>query len=151
MALAATDVAYTDLEDMLREIEARLRRAPDLGVELGAGLSNPTTMPNPRAAVSAFVRREFTRNLGETRNKDQSRVEDTVTVELLVRVNPKDQLASRKVAHDLEDSVRNRLTDLTFQRKWNAAHLDTREQVRGEWLSVFLRFLFKRFETVGRG
>ncbi len=146
-------MATTSLRTAIEAIEAHLDAAPPLGILRGDPLSGPSTMPSQRGATGYFVRRELTRNLAaETRNQDVSRVQDLLIVELQTRVSPKDQNTSRGTLYDLEDSVRNRVTQLDFNRRWNLVHIDTREELRpGEWLKVFIRFSLKRFEIVGAG
>lgn len=140
------------IREAVEAVEAQLQAAPDLGLTLGIGLGSPTTMPQQRGALAMFVRRELTRNLNEVRNQDTSRVEDHIVVELQARVQPKDQRTTRGALYDAEAAVLNRVTELTFQRRWNLVHIDTREVVRnGEWLAITVRFSLKRFEEVGQG
>ncbi len=145
--------ADTSLKAAITAIEAHLQAPPDIGARLLDILTGPGTYPNQRGARSYLVRRELTRNLDESRNQDQSRVEDLIIVEIQARINPKNQRAARNDAYDLADVIRNRITGLGFERRWNLTHLDTREVVRlpGEWFTVLVRFTLKRFETVGSG
>lgn len=145
--------ATTTIRELIEGIEAQIAAIPDLGVFLFDGLAAPETMPQHRGALGVSVRRELTRNLNETRNQDVSRVEDLVVVTIQRRVAPKDQKTARGEAYDLEDAILNRVTSLAFERRWNATHLDTRENLApsGEWFRIFLRFSLKRFEPVGAG
>lgn len=144
--------ATTTLREAVEAIEAALDAAPSLGVRRSDPLSGTATMTAQRGATGYFVRREITRNLDETRNADVSRVQDLLIVELQTRIGPKAQTVSRGDLYDRSDTVRNRITDLDFNRKWNLIHVDTREELRpGEWFKLLLRFSLKRFEIVGAG
>ena len=143
----------TTLRTAIEAIEEHLLDdLPDLELLQGDPLSGPMTAPQQRGAVGFFVRRELTRNLGETRNQDTARVEDVIVVELQTRIVPKSQLAVRGALYDRESQVINRVTELAFRRQWNLTLLDARDQVRGgEWLAVLIRFSLKRYLEVGAG
>ncbi|MHA1570595.1 MAG: hypothetical protein ACTSWM_02140 [Alphaproteobacteria bacterium] len=143
----------TTLRTAIEAIEAHVRDdLPDLAILQGDPLTGPATLPQQRGAVGFFVRRELTRNLGELRNQDRARVEDLIVVELQKRISPKDQLTARGEVWDKEQQVINRITELTFNRRWNLTYADTRDLVRnGEWFAVIIRFSLKRFVQVGAG
>lgn len=146
-------MSTTTLKTAIEAIEAHIRDdLPDLAIVQGDPLTGPATLPQQRGAVGFFVRRELTRNLGETRNQDNSRVEDLVVVELQKRVAPKDQLTARGEVWDKEQQVIDRVTELAWNRKWNLTYQDTRDIIRnGEWFAVIIRFSLKRFLRVGAG
>ncbi len=146
-------MANTTLRTAIEAIEAHIRDdLPDLELLQGDPLTGPATMPQQRGAVGFFVRRELTRNLGETRNQDTSRVEDLIVVELQKRINPKAQITARGEIYDKEQDVINRVTELSWNRRWNLTLVDSRELIRnGEWFAVLVRFSLKRFLEVGQG
>lgn len=143
----------TTLREAVEAIEAHIGEdLPDLGVLHAAAITGPSTMPQQRGSVGFAVRRELTRNLGETRNQDCSRVEDLIVVELQARIAPKAQLDARGDVYDSEQSVINRVTELAFNRRWNLTLVDAREVIRnGEWFAVLVRFSLKRYLEVGAG
>ena len=143
----------TTLRTAIEAIEAHiLDDLPDLELLQSDPLSSPLTSPQQRGATGFFVRRELTRNLGETRNQDSARVEDVIIVELQSRIAPKSQIAVRGALYDKEGEVINRVSELGFNRRWNLTLLDARDQVRGgEWLAVLIRFSLKRYLEVGAG
>lgn len=147
-------MSSTTIKEVITGIEAQIVAAPSLGIQVSDLINAPQTMPQQRGATGVSVKREITINLNETRNQDNSRVQDIVAVEIQIRVNPKDQKVSRNAAYDLENALLNRISSLTFERRWNMTHLDTREQVQGgggEWFTVLIRYSLKRFEPVGAG
>ena len=140
------------LRTLIEDVEAQLVKAPDLGIKRGDALSGPSTMPNQRGKAGFYVRRELSRNLDQTRNQDNSRIEDIVVVEVQQRIQPKAQRTSRGALYDIEESIINRVTELAHERRWNPTYIDTLEELQpGEWLKVFIRFSFKRFGAVGGG
>ncbi len=143
----------TTLREAIEAIEEHLRDdLPDLAIIQGDPVTGPATLPQQRGAVGFAVRRELTRNLGENRNQLNTRVEDLVIVELQKRISPKDQLESRGDVWDKERDVINRVTELSFNRRWNLVFVDTRDLIRGgEWFTVLIRFSLKRFLEVGAG
>jgi hypothetical protein len=143
----------TTIREVVEGFEAQIVKAPALGVTLSFLMTGPDTDPNQRAKVSCSVRREISRNLDQTRNQDRSRFEDLITVRLMRRIRPKAQLEARNDAYDLEESIVKRLTELTWERRWNVRHLDTREILKppGEWLILLIRFSVKRYKEVGTG
>ena len=149
-------MATDPLTEVLTVFEAMLTEPPDLGIRLANYLPGPTVDPAQRQNGAVALTRRSTINTEESRDQDSERVEDIIVVELSTAVTPHDQRTSRDEAHDTQDTIRNRLTDLTETRiaPWHPTHVDTTERFvggAGEWIVQTMLLQVRRDQTIGGG
>ena len=99
-----------ELESVIDAIEARLVADATLALTFVDRLIQPEGTPKRLAHQGVWITLGSTANLGERRQRHESRMEDSITVGLSYRINPHDQRASRRAAVALETSIRQQMT-----------------------------------------
>jgi hypothetical protein len=115
------------INDVIDAFEERLSEAP-LSLDLMPRIQMPQAANRSRTMRGFSVDAPSTSNTDEYRDIDLASAEDQVLVTLFYAINAKDQKASRREAHALEEQVRELLVDPSWRGEW---HVRWRTTTRG--------------------
>lgn len=135
---------------VLGEWEALLSGA-GLGLQVVDRIARDAA-PNLRLPKGVHVEMPEGSNTGRMRDRAVAEMAETVTVQVLYRVNPQDQKASRNAALALGERVRETVTSRTWHPEWQVRIVSERRgphPASAEWWLVEHVYTMRRLARVG--
>lgn len=137
---------------VLREVERHLNEDTDLGLVFIDRI-DADQAPTPNQHKGVVVDLPSAENSDALRGRTADMDTETLTMQLVYRVAPKDQKESKYAAYDLADKIRHALTDWhAWRGEWNVTFRTARRArhpASAEWFLIEHTYNLRRLAALG--